>query len=107
MFVIAATIVRWVDDHQPGIVECKFPDRFGQDWFFHEKLPIVSVEPLDRQSAYPRPCAIACQVIARGRDGQGREIAEVDTEAPWGISSVDGASRFHVLVDQLTELDGR
>jgi|SRR5271170_1454044 len=107
MLVIAATIVRWVDDHQPGIVECRFDDRLGQTWLFHEKLPVVSGEPLDRESLYPRPGLIGCQVIARGNDEKGREIVEVDTETPWGISSLDGVSRFHVLADQLMEFEER
>jgi hypothetical protein len=107
LFAIDVRIVRWVSDDQPGIVECSLTDRFGQDWRFIEKLPVVSTLPLDGDSSYPSPGVIACQVVSIGRDRSGREFAEVDTGLPWGIEAVDGTTRFQVFVDELIELTGR
>lgn len=107
MLAIAVRIVRWVSDDQPGIVECSLTDRFGRNWRFIEKLPVVSTLPLDGSSSYPSPGSIACHVVSRGRDGSGREFAEVDTELPWGIAAVEGTTCFQVFVDELVQLTGR
>ena len=100
-FAIDAMIIRWVDDDFPGFVECELVDRFGKAWRFIEKAAVVSRDNLTGASKYPHPTRIACQVIARGRDASGREIAEIDTEFPWGLQAVDGATRFSVFADQL------
>ena len=103
MIAIRVQIVRWVDDYQPGIVECSFVDRFGRERTFIEKLPYVSDVQLSESSNYPQPGAIACTVISRTRDRAGREVAEVDTEIPFSIEAIDGETRFHVLVADLIE----
>jgi hypothetical protein len=46
MLVINVVIVRQVDDRQPGFVECKLTDRFGREWFFMEKGPVVYLRAL-------------------------------------------------------------
>jgi hypothetical protein len=107
VFAIDVMIVRWVSDDQPGIVECQLTDRFGKDWRFIEKLPVVSMRLLCGEASYPQPGIIACQVTERGHDGSGREIAEIDTRTPWGVEAVEGTTRFHVFMDQLVELTGR
>lgn len=107
MFVIDVLIVRWVSDDQPGIVECRHTDRFGRVWLFIEKSSVVSSRPLNRQSTYPQPGHVAVQVIKFGRDEIGREIAEVDSEVPWGVAADDGTTRFHIFADQLRELADR
>lgn len=101
--LISASIVRWVSDDNPGVVECRFTDRFGEEWVFVEKLPIVSADSLDSTSSYPQPAWIACEPLSYGRDALNREIVEVDTEQPWGVWSVDDVSRFHLFRDQLAD----
>jgi hypothetical protein len=99
---IAASITRWVNDGpQPGIVECKLTDRFGKDWAFVEKSAIVSSASLTGDSVYPQPGYIGCHIITIGTDDSGRSFAVVDTEQPWGIEAVDGATCFEVFADQL------
>jgi hypothetical protein len=99
---ISVSIVRWVDDEpQPGIVECRFTDRFGKEWLFIEKSAVVSSPSPGRDSLYPLPGVIGCRIISTGLDDAGREIAVVDTEKPWGIESVDGNTRFEVFAVQL------
>ena len=101
MLAIKVSIARWVSDDFPGIVECNLIDRFGRNWRFVEKVPVVTEQSLGSDSQYPQPGAIACQVTSRGQDGTGRETAEVDTSIPWGIASVEGASHFEVFGDQV------
>ena len=103
--LIRASIVRWDSDYFPGIVECRFTDRFGKEWIFVQKLPMVSSDSsLDSKSSYPQPAWIACELVSHDRDDVNREIVEVDSERPWGIRSVDGVSRFHLFRDQLADI---
>ncbi len=96
-------IVRWVDDEpQPGIVECKLIDRFGKEWTFIEKSMVVSAADLWNDSVYPQPGVIACSVLSRDIDEQGREFAVIDSEKPWHIEAVDGETGFEIFADQLT-----
>jgi hypothetical protein len=99
---IRVSIVRWLDDEpQPGIVECRFTDRFGSDWAFIEKCAVVSSATLHNNSTYPQSGVIRCSVISLGLDDNGRECAVVDAEQPWGISAISGNTRFEVFAHQL------
>lgn len=104
MFGIKVEIGRYLDDHQPGWVECQFVDAQGYGWSFVEKVPVVSMEDLDRNSTYPRPGRIACQVIGKRYVG-GKEVVTIDTAKPWGIESTTGQTYFDVVSEQLIELD--
>jgi hypothetical protein len=102
---IRILILRWVgDDPQPGIVECKLTDRFGRDWAFIEKCAVVSSAALRPDSIYPQSGVIGCRIVSTGLDDSGREFAVVDTEEPWGISAVNGGTRFEVFADRLLPL---
>jgi len=46
-------IVRFVDEYQPGIVECEFADAEGRIHKIIEKIPIVTAADLWSDSAYP------------------------------------------------------
>jgi hypothetical protein len=98
---IRAEISRWVSDDSPGFVECRFADRFGAEWVIVEKVPVLCDGDLRSNSRFPRPILIACEVIARREDGAGREIVDITTEAPWGISASEGTTRFQLYAEQL------
>lgn len=87
----------------PGWVRCELRDAFGCIWKFEEKIPIVSAAELSLESTFPATGAIACIVVERLRDPDGRAIIAIDTERPDGVESVDGQSRFVVFAEQLTE----
>jgi hypothetical protein len=103
---LRAQITRWIDDDQPGIVECWFMDRFGREWSIIEKLPVVTEAALCADSQFPQPAFIGCTIISRGRDNSGLETIEIATQAPWGIEATDGAAIFQVFTHQLTESAG-
>ena len=100
MLSIAAEIVRWVDDYQPGIVECCMVDAKGQEWRFIEKLPVVTMERLDSSSKYPRPAFLACQQLSPAPN---TDVVTATTEHPWHIESVDGTTVFEVFAHQLVD----
>ena len=47
MFGIKVEISKYVDDYQPGVVECVFIDARGKKHFIVEKLPIITTADLD------------------------------------------------------------
>jgi hypothetical protein len=102
MPALALQIVRFVDDSQPGFVECEFVDAAGRRHTLLDKVPIFSHEFLDAHSVYPRPGTANCEVLAQWTDDQGRELARVSTARPFGIESREGLSEFIVLSDQVT-----
>ena len=98
MVAFRVEIVRYIDAAFPGFVELQFVDARGRRWSCHEKVPVVTLEDLDDASRYPRPAAIACEVLARGD-----QTARVSTARPWGIESVDGETEFEIPVDLLVD----
>src|SRR5579859_5662505 len=56
--------------------------------------------PRSRQR-YPKPGSVGCEVSARWRDSDGRELIRISTARPWGIESTEGVSEFVVLAEQL------
>jgi hypothetical protein len=95
---IQVEIVRYVDDWQPGLIECYFTDANGRQWLFIEKVPVVTDAQLDAQSLYPQRGFIACEVFAAGVDG-----VTINTCRPWGIESTDGQTQFEVLPQSVVE----
>ena len=94
-------IVRFVDESQPGFVECEFVDAAGRRHTLFDKVPIFSTGYLDVDSAYPQPGIAACRVLAQWTDEQGRALARVTTVHPFDIESREGLSEFVVLSEQL------
>jgi hypothetical protein len=107
MIGFRVSITRYIaDEPLPGVVESEFQDAHGRRWRFVEKTAHVSAEILDRKTAYPRPGAIACEIVGRSRDAAGREIIVINTERPWCVESVEGSMQFEVTPDSLIEWDG-
>jgi hypothetical protein len=102
---LAVNIVRYVDDHQPGWVESQFLDAKGRRHSFVDKVPsFASAGPLDANTAYPQSGYVACEVLSRSQDEQGRSVAHITTARPYYIESTDGLSEFDVLSTQLADL---
>ena len=101
MFGIKVKITKFVDDWQPGWVECEFTDASGKLHIFNEKVPIVTAEYLDENSIYPQDGIISCEIIER-KNIDGREIVKVNTELPWHIESTKGETVFEVLEQQIS-----
>jgi hypothetical protein len=103
---LAVEIVRFVDDHFPGFVECVLCDASGFTHRFVEKAPVITPESLDGASHYPRPGAFACVVDEAWTDSRGRSLVRVRTDEPWGIESTAGQACFVVLASQVSAAIG-
>lgn len=98
---IAIQIERFVDDHQPGFVECRLVDAHGLSHLFVEKIPVVTAANIWSHSSYPQIGAIACEIESESIDAEGRMIAHVNTVQPWSVESTEGLTRFVVLASQV------
>jgi hypothetical protein len=105
VIAVKVSIIRYVDDSQPGIVECKLVDARGREWTVIEKVPVVSLVDLDASSNYPQPGVIGCLVVERRQQADGREVVTISTEKPWDIESTTGETRFDVVPEQLIECE--
>lgn len=104
MFGIKVKITKFIDDSQPGWVECEFTDAFGKLHIFKEKVPIVTPEYLDENSIYPQNGIIVCEIIER-KSADGVEIVKVDTDKYSLLDSMNGETVFEVSQEQLVEFE--
>ena len=104
MTSVRVEITRWVDDYQPGIVECKLIDAGGREWLFIEKLPLVTTDDsLSASSLYPVKGLIACKVLAYIEDLSRQRTVRISTEDPWNITATDGQTTFDVRPEQIVK----
>ncbi|NHZ80849.1 hypothetical protein F2P44_16430 [Massilia sp. CCM 8695] len=104
---VLVRIDRFVDDHQPGWVECSLLDADGSRHVVVEKGPVVCADPLWADSHYPQPGTILCTLETEWIDERGRRLAQIDTGLPWCVTSTTGQSRFAVLAEQIASRPAR
>jgi hypothetical protein len=102
---LAVWIVRFVDQHFPGWVECEFIDAEGRRHTVRDKVPVFTSETLDSASLYPQEGTISCTALARWRDGRGSELVRITIARPFAIESTDGQTEFIVLAEQVSPGD--
>jgi hypothetical protein len=98
---LAVQIMCLVDEDFPGFVGCVLVDADGACHEFIEKGPVVSAKNTGPDSIYPQPGYIDCIVEDEWVDELGRRLIRVNTEKPWGIQSIGGATRFIVFENQI------
>jgi hypothetical protein len=86
-------------------VECRLVDALGHEHVFVEKVPVATKANLDAASSYPQSGVIACVVLGSSESDDGRQLVHIDVQAPLGVQSLAGRSRFDVLPEQLVELN--
>lgn len=94
---LVVTITRFVDDHQPGWVECEFTDVDGQVHRFVEKAPVVSAQTLTAASSYPRPGLVSCRIEAEWGDQSGLDFVRVALD----LAGKDDETSYVVLASDL------
>jgi hypothetical protein len=101
---VAVQITRITDTDFPGWVECVLRDAQGDAWTFVEKVPVVTTEDLNELSAFPRPGAVACEVLAGNPAADdASSLVAISTSRPWGIAASDGTASFIVFRRQLLD----
>lgn len=99
MPAVPVKIVRFVDDHFPGWVECELIDADGHVHVIRDKVPIFTAQLLDAHSEYPTLGDVRCETVKRFQDEKGRELARIWTP---GIESTEGLSEFTVTANSVT-----
>ena len=103
MKAIKILITSFIDDHQPGFVECKFYDALNKEHIVQDKVPIVTDKYLDANSEYPQDGIIACEIVKQLEDANGKTIFRVNTSKPWGVDTIEGLTEFDLFEEQLTD----
>lgn len=88
MSSLRVEIVRFVDEYQPGIVECQFCNADGQRHSIIGKQPYFTAADLWWDSEYPQPGEVLCRVLGPPVNGAVRITLEEET--------TDGKSEFVV-----------
>ena len=102
---LVARATRFVDDAQPGWVECEVTDANGDVHRFREKVPVVTSEDLNASTVYPYQVTLACEIRGQRLSSAGLAAVEVDTSKPWGIESTEGTTRFLIAPRLLVTAD--
>jgi hypothetical protein len=100
MSKLLLNIVRFVEEHQPNIVECELIDAQGQSHLFVEKSAIVSTVELWPTSTYPLPGVVACEIEEEWKNEAG-SFLRVNTARPWSVESIAGETVFVVNSSQV------
>jgi hypothetical protein len=102
---LTVQIVRFVDDDQPGIVECEFTDVAGRPHRLIDKAPIFTTATLTADSMYPQPGAVRCKLLRVWRDADGRIFFTISTADPFSIETREGLTEFDVLPSQVSVIN--
>ena len=102
MHLLIVSIDRLAEASFPGWVECSLVDAADVVHRFHEKIPVVSSEPISEATSLPQEGHIRCKLIAVNDEGAG-SLAIVCTEAIDRVSSLEGTHEFTVRLSQLIE----
>jgi len=94
-------IVRFVDAHQPGIVECEFADAEGERHKLIDKVPMFTNEDLWTDSIYPRPGVVGCRILGRLESDRSGENLRVTIAFLDGVESTKGKTEFTVFDSQI------
>ena len=97
-FGVKIKIIEFVDESQPGWVRCVLTDVFGKEWFFTEKVPIVTTKYLDKISQYPQDGIINCIITEQNTEN---DFVNIDTSNPYAIYSEDEQTKFTVKKSQI------
>jgi 2-amino-4-hydroxy-6-hydroxymethyldihydropteridine diphosphokinase len=96
-FSLPVKIVRFVDDSQPGWVECEFTDVDDRTHTVVDKVPIFTSDRIDANTKLPLHGTVECEIVAKLRDALGNELLKINLERPLGLSSKEGLTEFLVL----------
>jgi hypothetical protein len=99
--ILKVQIVRYVDDHFPGWVECEFFDAENYHHTIMEKVPVVSEEWFGPDSGYPQEGGLRCEILGRWRDVDGRDLVRITIEEPDHVETTEGVTEFVVLSSQV------
>jgi hypothetical protein len=103
MQCLCIEIVAFVDESFPGFVQCAFVDSEGNRHTFIEKVPVVTLENLWKDSTYPQTGTVRCGSVERLQDESGRRLARVTIDVCDSLDSYRYDASYLVLESQLAD----
>jgi hypothetical protein len=104
MQAIKIKITSFISNDQPGFVECKLVDAWNKEHTIQDKVPIFTDKYLSENSDYPQDGIIACELIKKWTDRDGRKIFTIATDKVWAVNTIESVTEFDLLEEQLTNL---
>ena len=104
MKAIKVLITKFVDNSQPGWVECEFLDKKKKKHIFQDKVPIITTEYLDEESIYPKKGFLGCEILEELVFDE-KKALKVTTEKPWDIETYEGFNEFYVFPNQIIDIN--
>ena len=98
MPTLPVQIVGFVDEANPGIVECHFRDAEARVHRIIEKIQVVTDADLWSDSKYPQPGFVDCIILERIPNPDGPNVVRIRT-----LESTTGQSEFVVNESDLAE----
>jgi hypothetical protein len=95
-------IVRFVDQGFPGFVAGEFLDAHGKRHTVIDKIPVIGTPELWKDSHYPQPSSIQCEIVETPDELADRGQVRVNIDRPWGLETTDGSTEFVVHQSQVT-----
>jgi hypothetical protein len=105
MKFLVIDIVEYTQNDFPGWVRCKLIDSMGKEHYFNEKVPIVSVENINKNTTFPQKGYIRGEIIEVVNKKHG--IIAFGTLKPDGVESENGNNLFLVYESQIIIKEGR
>jgi hypothetical protein len=96
MEYLEVDIIEYTQSNFPGWVLCKVIDSTGQIHYFEEKVPIVSIENINKDTILPQKGYVRGKIINRNNG-----IICFSTLKPDGVETKEGVSIFYVYENQI------
>ena len=100
---IEVTIVRFVEEHQPGIVECVFEDASGQAHGIVDKCWMLTEQSLWSDSAYPVQGSVQCRVLKLRKDHLDRKLALITIAEPDHLETTEDKTEFILFASKVSD----
>lgn len=89
-------ILEYTTSDFPYWVSCRLYDVYGKEWFFEEKLPVVSCRA--------KIISFPCKGFIRGEIiSEQNGMVEFCTKEPDDVESIDGCNTFWISKNQLID----
>ena len=104
MITVPLKIVRFISDANREFVAGELVDSYGRVHTFEDKVVMIALGSNPRADCdFPCDGILACTILNRWIEEDGRELVRICTGWPWDDPSTDGEYHFVVLAEQVSE----
>lgn len=97
---IRVQITRFVEHHQPDILEFTFSDYYQNTHKVIDKISVITDKKLSEESTYPVEEWIQIEVLSFEKNND-EEIYTIKFNESYGIETIEGKSYFEIRRDQI------